>query len=70
MRNQNPILYTESQFNRGVKMNICSKYEITKRNIYLCKTKIKLWLNLNNLEQIRNDCSDKQLIKTSYQSSI
>jgi hypothetical protein len=38
-----------------VKMNVCSKYEITKGNIYLCKIKVKLRLNLNNIEQIRND---------------
>jgi len=46
-----------------------SKYEITKGNINLQKIKIKLWLNLNNLEQIYNDYWDKQSIKTSYQNN-
>jgi hypothetical protein len=49
-------------------MNICSKYEIAWRNICLCKIKIKLWLNLNNVEQIHNDCWDKKLIKINIKA--
>jgi hypothetical protein len=47
-------------------MNICSKYEITEGKNYLCKIKIKLWLNLNNLENIHSDYWNKQLIKIIY----
>jgi hypothetical protein len=55
-------------------MNVCSKYEITKGNIYLCKIKVKLWLNLSNLEQIRNDywnlCAPKLFDRLKCESEV
>jgi len=53
-----------------VKMNICSKYDITNGIICLWKIKIKLWRNLNNLDKILSDFWNKHLIINDNQNHI